>query len=95
ITHVAPKDTLSVDLEDGRSISVLIGWYPRLAHGKPEQRAQFQITGGGYGIHWPDPDEDIRIEGILLGKKFTESPSSFQQWLQQRQQKGQFSPNKC
>lgn len=77
-------DTLSVDLEDGRSVSVPIGWYPRLAHGTPAERANFQISGAGYGIHWPDLDEDIGVEGLLLGKKSTESPASFERWLQQR-----------
>ncbi|HEX6385091.1 MAG TPA: DUF2442 domain-containing protein [Anaerolineae bacterium] len=77
-------DTLTVDLEDGRTISVPIGWFPRLAHGTPEERANFQISGAGRGIHWPDLDEDIGIEGLLLGKKSTESPSSFKKWLEQR-----------
>ena len=79
-------DTLSVDLEDGRTISVPIGWYPRLAHGIPAERANFQISGAGYGIHWPDLDEDIGIEGLLLGKKSAESPSSLERWLQRRKQ---------
>ena len=79
-------DTLSVDLEDGRTISVPIGWYPRLANGTPEERANFQISGAGYGIHWPDLDEDIGTQGLLLGKKSTESPSSFERWLKSRKQ---------
>lgn len=77
-------DTLSVDLEDGRTIAVPIGWYPRLAHGTPKELAHFLISGAGYGIHWPDLDEDIGVEGLLLGKKSLESPSSFQRWLEQR-----------
>jgi len=81
------EDTLSVDLEDGRTISVPIGWYPRLAYGTPAERANFQISGAGYGIHWPDLDEDIGIEGLLLGKKSTESPTSFRRWLQRRKQR--------
>ena len=78
-------DTLTVDLEDGRTIAVPIGWYPRLAHGTPAERANFQISGAGYGIHWPDLDEDIGVEGLLLGKRSTESPASFERWLQRRQ----------
>ncbi len=78
-------DTLSVDLEDGRTISVPIGWYPRLAHGTPAERANFRISGAGYGIHWPDLDEDVGVEGLLLGKKSTEGPASFERWLQRRQ----------
>ena len=79
-------DTLAVDLEDGRTIAVPIGWYPRLAHGTPAERANFQISGAGYGIHWPDLDEDIGVEGLLLGKKSTESMASFERWLQRRKQ---------
>lgn len=77
-------DTLTVDLEDGRTLSVPIGWYPRLAYGTPAERSHFQIIGGGYGIHWPDLDEDIGIEGLLLGKKSAESHSSWERWLQNR-----------
>ena len=77
-------DTLSIDLDDGRTISVPIEWYPRLAYGTPAERANFQISGGGYGIHWPDLDEDIGVEGLLLGKKSGESQSSFAGWLARR-----------
>ncbi len=77
-------DTLSVDLEDGRTISVPIGWYPRLAHGTPEERANVQISGAGYGFHWPALDEDIGVEGLLLGKRSAESQASFQRWLENR-----------
>jgi hypothetical protein len=80
-------DTLSVDLEDGHTISIPIVWYPRLAHGTPEERANFQVSSAGYGIHWPDLDEDIGVKGLLLGKKSTESPASFERWLQQRKHK--------
>ena len=80
-------DTLSVDLEDGRTISVPIMWYLRLAHGTPEERSNFRISGAGHGIHWPDLDEDIGIEGLLLGKKSAESPESFERWLGQRKKK--------
>jgi hypothetical protein len=69
-------DTLSVDLEDGRTISVPIGWYPRLAYGTPEERANFKLSGAGRGIHWPDLDEDIGVEGLLLGKKSGSSTNS-------------------
>ena len=79
-------DSLSVDLEDGRTIAAPIGWYPRLAHGTSAERANFQISGAGYGIHWPDLDEDIGVEGLLLGKKSTESIASFERWLQGRKQ---------
>ena len=86
ITHVTiTDDTLAVDLEDGRTIAVPIGWFPRLACGTPPERANFQISGAGYGIHWPDLDEDIGIEGLILGKKSTESQASLERWLQRRQ----------
>lgn len=60
-------DTLVVDLMDGRSISVPLAWYPRLATGTPEQLNGWEIAGGGYGIHWPDLDEDLSTEGLLRG----------------------------
>jgi hypothetical protein len=83
--HVAiTDDTLAVDLDDGRTIAVPIAWYPRLAHGAPAERAHFQISGAGHGIHWPELDEDIGVEGLLLGRKSSESPASFERWLQRR-----------
>lgn len=86
ITEVTvTDDTLAVDLADGRSVSAPIGWYPRLAHGTPTERMNFQLTGAGYGIHWPDLDEDIGVEGLLLGKKSMESSESFERWLRNRQ----------
>lgn len=84
INVTVTDDTLAVDLEDGRTIAIPIGWYPRLAYGTPLERANFQISGAGYGIHWPDLDEDIGVEGILLGKKSGESQASFERWLQRR-----------
>ena len=77
-------DTLSVDLEDGRTIAVPIGWYPRLAHGNSVERTNVQIAGSGFGLHWPDLDEDIGIEGIVLGKRSNESSQSFEKWLASR-----------
>jgi hypothetical protein len=81
-------DTLTVDLEDGRTISVPIGWYPRLAHGTPNERAHWEISGAGFGIHWEDLDEDLGVEGLLLGKKSNESPKSFARWLERRKAAG-------
>ena len=85
INVIITDDTLSVDLEDGRTISVPIGWYPRLAHGTSEELANFEISGAGRGIHWPDLDEDLGVEGLLMGKKSAESAGSFERWLNQRQ----------
>ncbi len=58
---------LTVELMDGRSISVPLAWYPRLLDATPEQRRHFEIAGGGYGLHWPDLDEDLSTEGLLRG----------------------------
>ncbi len=87
ITVSVTDDTLSVELEDGRTVSVPIGWYPRLAHGTPAERANFQISSAGYGIFWPDLDEDIGVEGLLLGRKSSEHPASLERWLRQRRKK--------
>ena len=84
INVAVTDDTLSVDLEDGRTISVPIGWYPRLVHGTPVERANFQIGGAGYALHWPELDEDIGVEGLMLGKRSTESAASFGRWLKDR-----------
>lgn len=81
------EDTLSVDLEDGRTVTVPIGWYPRLAHGTDSERRNFEISGAGYSVHWPDLDEDIGVEGLLLGKPSSETPASFERWLQRRREK--------
>jgi hypothetical protein len=61
------EDTISVDLMDGRTIVVPLVWYPRLLNGTIEQRAKWEICGGGYGIHWEDLDEDLSTEGMLRG----------------------------
>ena len=61
------RDTLRVDLLDGRTIIVPLAWYPRLLHATPQQRAKWKIAGGGYGIHWPEIDEDLSVEGLLRG----------------------------
>jgi hypothetical protein len=61
------EDVLSVDLIDGRTIIVPLAWYPRLLHATPEQRANWQVAGAGFGIHWPDVDEDLSTDGLLRG----------------------------
>ncbi|MEK7404788.1 MAG: DUF2442 domain-containing protein [Acidobacteriota bacterium] len=61
------EDVLSVSLMDGRIITVPLAWYPRLLHGSPKQRSRWEICGGGYGIHWPELDEDLSTEGLLRG----------------------------
>ena len=60
-------DRLIVDLMDGRTIAVPLAWYPRLLEASPEQRSNWEIAGAGFGIHWPQIDEDLSVEGLLRG----------------------------
>jgi hypothetical protein len=69
---VVTQDELIVGLMDGRTISAPLAWYPRLARATPEQRSHWRISGAGYGIHWPDVDEDLDTEGLLLGQRSPE-----------------------
>lgn len=78
------EDTLSVDLSDGRTISVPIDWFPRLVHASPEERTRWRFNGKGQGIHWEDIDEDISVEGLLAGKPSGESQMSLKRWLEGR-----------
>jgi hypothetical protein len=61
------EDELRVTLMDGRTISAPLAWYPRLLHATVKQRKNWQTCGAGYGIHWPDIDEDLSTEGLLRG----------------------------
>lgn len=79
------EDVLSVDLVDGRTIVVPLAWYPRLAHGSHAERAHWRLIGEGEGVHWPDLDEDISVEGLLAGRRSGESQSSLRRWLEGRQ----------
>ncbi|MBA4379898.1 MAG: DUF2442 domain-containing protein, partial [Anaerolinea sp.] len=74
--------TLIMDLNDGRTISVPLAWYPRLLHGSPQERNNWQLIGRGEGIHWPDLDEDLSVEGIVFGRPSGESQRSFKRWLE-------------
>jgi len=58
---------MSVDLLDGRTIIVPVAWFPRLLHATPQQRSNWRLIGAGFGIHWPDVDEDLSAEGLLRG----------------------------
>ena len=60
-------DTLTIELADGRAVSVPLAWYPRLLNATPEQRNNWRIAGAGFGIHWPEIDEDLSVQGILAG----------------------------
>lgn len=77
-------DTLIVDLVDGRTISVPLAWYPRLLHGRPEERNNWRLIGDKEGINWPDLDEDISVDNLLFGKPSGESQRSFKKWLGER-----------
>jgi hypothetical protein len=78
------EDSLTVDLVDGRTIIVPLLWYPRLWHGTPEERDNFEIIGDGTFIHWPDLDEDLSVAGILAGRRSGESQQSLKKWLEKR-----------
>jgi hypothetical protein len=69
-------DSLSVDLMDGRTITVPLAWYPRLLNATRQQREHWECSGGGYGIHWPDIDEDLTTEGLLRGAPAPKSQSA-------------------
>jgi len=81
---VVTEDSLVVDLSDGRSISVPLAWFPRLQHGSPQERNNWRWIGDREGIHWPDLDEDISIENLILGQPSGESQDSFRRWLEKR-----------
>jgi hypothetical protein len=81
--RVTPR-ALIVELQDGRTLSVPLQWYPRLAHGSPSERQQWELIGPGVGIHWPALDEDISVDGLLQGLPSGESEESFRRWLNTR-----------
>lgn len=68
------EDDFSVDLLDGRTITVPYAWYPRLLHATEPQRANWRISGGGFGIHWPEIDEDLSVAGLLRGAPAPRKP---------------------
>ncbi|HEU0079242.1 MAG TPA: DUF2442 domain-containing protein [Longimicrobiaceae bacterium] len=84
-TDVTVSDeSLTVELADGRTISVPLAWYPRLTHATPEERKHWRLIGRGEGIHWMDLDEDISVEGLLAGRPSGESQNSLKRWLERR-----------
>ncbi len=80
----ASDEALTVDLADGRTITVPLAWYPRLAHGTLAERSNWRLIGGGSGIHWPDLDEDISVESLLAGRRSGESQTSLRRWIEAR-----------
>jgi hypothetical protein len=79
------EDTLTLDLSDGRTISVPLEWFPRLLNATSREKNNWRLIGKGHGIHWEDIDEDISVEGLLAGRPSGESQESFKKWLSQRQ----------
>ena len=77
-------DALTVELSDGRTISVPLSWYPRLCHATAEEQRNWRLIGGGRGIHWPLLDEDISVENLVFGKASAESQASLKRWLEGR-----------
>ncbi len=78
------SDALVVDLNDGRTLTVPLAWYPRLAHGSSGERSKWRLIARGEGIHWPELDEDISVAGLVAGQPSGESQASLQKWLKSR-----------
>ena len=81
-------EALTVDLADGRSVSVPLTWFPRLFNGTPTERTEWRLIGSGEGIHWPALDEDISVQSLLAGRGSGETDASLQRWLQARRAAG-------
>ena len=75
---------LTVELSDGRTLSVPLAWYPRLEYATPAERGHWHFIANGQGIHWPEIDEHIRVVALLDGKGSNESQASLQRWLDSR-----------
>jgi hypothetical protein len=85
VTYVsADAELLHVTVSDGRRLSLPLEWYPRLSNGTPAERNNWRLIGRGEGVHWPDLDEDLSLEGLLLGRKSGESPASLKFWRDNR-----------
>ena len=86
------EDTLTAELDDGRTISVPVAWYPRLQEATVSERQNLQLIGNGEGVHWPDLDEDVSVENMLLGRPSSESSASLAKWLLSRGSEDKRSP---
>lgn len=80
-------DDITVDLADGRTVTVPVTWHPRLQSATVRERGRWQLIGGGDGVHWPDLDEDLSVAGLLAGRPSAESQASFKKWLAARAKK--------
>ena len=78
------NDTLVVDFDHGRSVSLPLAWYPRLKNGTERERSTWRLCGGGQGVHWPMLDEDLSAAGLLAGRRSGETDASFVRWLKAR-----------
>lgn len=78
------EEEMTIALADGRSLSIPLAWFPRLFHATPEERANWRWIGGGIGMHWPELDEDISVEDLVLGRPSGESQESLRRWLDSR-----------
>ena len=81
------QDTLTVDLNDGRTISAPLAWFPRLLHSTAAERKKWRFIGTGQGIHWEDIDEDVSVAGLLAGRSSGESQASLEKWLASRKRR--------
>ncbi|MYE84625.1 MAG: DUF2442 domain-containing protein [Gammaproteobacteria bacterium] len=84
------EEALTVELSDGRTLSVPIGGYPRLAYVREEERASWTIIDGGQGTHWQELDEDVSLTGLLAGLASREGQLSLQRWLDRRSEDREF-----
>ena len=73
-------ESIIVHLEDGRTLTTPLAWYPRLVYSTPEERQNVHLMGSGTGLHWPDLDEDISVRGMLAGRPSQEGPQSLKRW---------------
>ena len=81
------RATLTVELTDGRRVSVPLDWYPRLKHGSAAERKNWELIGAGDGLHWPGLDEDISVDGLLAGRRSGETARSLDRWLTERKRR--------
>jgi hypothetical protein len=81
---VVSDDTPTVELADGRTLSVPLTWFPRLWHATAAERGRWRLIGAGEGIHWPDLDDDISVESLPIGRSSGESQASLKRWLEAR-----------
>lgn len=81
------ENDINVYLNDGRKLSVPIAWFPRLLNSTTKERNNWRLIAGGEGIHWPNLDEDISVENLIMGKQSGESQNSLKRWLKKRANK--------